>query len=170
MNGVPLNTAFHYYPPKDLICISYRIFKRALKGRLLFTWLSPVMSMMVSFCAVFFPTRCLGWDLELNWVSFWGFSFLLLPEGNRVWGENKGKLWKKIETQSRFSSIMFPFCCPGPLIFFHNFPLLSSRWKGDSKRLCSMEPRLPLGRFRSTLEHGTAGSAGLSRRGSPFLR
>ena len=35
------------------------------------------MSMMVSFCAVLFPTRCLGWDLELNWVSFWGFSFLL---------------------------------------------------------------------------------------------
>ena len=38
--------------------------------RLLFTWLSLVMSMMVSFCAVFFPTGCLGWDLELNWVSF----------------------------------------------------------------------------------------------------
>ena len=27
---------------------------------LLFTWLSPVMSMMVSFCAVFFSTWCLG--------------------------------------------------------------------------------------------------------------
>ena len=25
-----------------------------------------------------FPTRGLGWDLGLNWVSFWGFSFLLL--------------------------------------------------------------------------------------------
>ena len=37
-----------------------------------------VMSLMASFCAVLFPTRCLGWDLELNWVSFWGFSFLLL--------------------------------------------------------------------------------------------
>ena len=48
-----------------------------LYGELLFTWLSLVMSMMVSFCAVLFPTRCLGWDLELNWVSFWGFSFLL---------------------------------------------------------------------------------------------
>ena len=24
-----------------------------------------------------FPRGCLGWDLELNWVSFWGFSFLL---------------------------------------------------------------------------------------------
>ena len=45
---------------------------------MLFTWLSLVMSMMVSFCAVLFPTRCLGWDLGLNWVSFWGFSFLLL--------------------------------------------------------------------------------------------
>ena len=36
-----------------------------------------VMYMMVSFCAVLFPTRCLGWDVVLNWVSFWGFSFLL---------------------------------------------------------------------------------------------
>ena len=31
--------------------------------------------MMVSF-----STRCLGWDLELNWVSFWGFSFLLFTK------------------------------------------------------------------------------------------
>ena len=28
--------------------------------------------------AVLFPTRYLGWDLKLNWVSFWGFSYLLL--------------------------------------------------------------------------------------------
>ena len=31
-----------------------------LRVDLLFTWLSLVMSMMVSFCAVLFPTRCLG--------------------------------------------------------------------------------------------------------------
>ena len=31
-----------------------------LFGKLLFTWLSLVMSIMVSFCAVRFPTRCLG--------------------------------------------------------------------------------------------------------------
>ena len=31
-----------------------------LYGKLLFTWLSLVMSMIVSFCAVPFPTRCLG--------------------------------------------------------------------------------------------------------------
>ena len=31
-----------------------------LYGKLLFTWLSLVMSMMLSFCAVLFPTRCLG--------------------------------------------------------------------------------------------------------------
>ena len=43
-------------------------------GKLLFTWLSLLI---VSFCAVLFPTRCLGWDLGLNWVSFWGFSYLL---------------------------------------------------------------------------------------------
>ena len=30
------------------------------------------------FCAVLFPTRCLGWDLGINWVSFWGFFFLLI--------------------------------------------------------------------------------------------
>ena len=48
-----------------------------LFGKLLFNWLSLVMSVMVSFCAVLFPTRCLGWDFELNWVNFWGFSFLL---------------------------------------------------------------------------------------------
>ena len=29
------------------------------------------------FCAIFFPTRCLGWDLGRNWVSFWGNSYLL---------------------------------------------------------------------------------------------
>ena len=31
-----------------------------LCGKLLFTWLSLVVSMLVSFCAVLFPTRCLG--------------------------------------------------------------------------------------------------------------
>ena len=30
---------------------------------------------MAYFCAVLFPTR---WDLRLNWVSFWGFSYLLM--------------------------------------------------------------------------------------------
>ena len=46
-----------------------------LYGKLLFTRLSLVMSMM-SFCAVLFPTRWLGRDLGLKWVSFWGFSYL----------------------------------------------------------------------------------------------
>ena len=31
-----------------------------MHGKRLFTWLSLVMSLMVSFCAVLFPTRCLG--------------------------------------------------------------------------------------------------------------
>ena len=44
----------------------------------LFTWLSLVVSLMASFVLSFFPTRCLGWDLGLNWVSFWGISYLLL--------------------------------------------------------------------------------------------
>ena len=36
-----------------------------LYGKLLFTWLSRVMSVMVSFCAVFFPRDVLDeiWDL-----------------------------------------------------------------------------------------------------------
>ena len=49
-----------------------------LYGKQLFTWLSLVVSLMASFCAVLFPTRCLGWDLGLNWVSFWGISYLPL--------------------------------------------------------------------------------------------
>ena len=32
----------------------------------LLTWLSLVMSLMASFCAVLFPTRCLGSDRGLN--------------------------------------------------------------------------------------------------------
>ena len=49
-----------------------------LYGKQLFTGLSLVLSLMTSFCAVLFPTRCLGWDLGRNWVSFWGISRLLL--------------------------------------------------------------------------------------------
>ena len=37
-----------------------------LYGKLLFTWLSLVMSLIASFCAVLFPIRCLGGDLGLN--------------------------------------------------------------------------------------------------------
>ena len=37
-----------------------------LYGKLLLTWLSLVVPVVVSFCAVLSPTRCLGWDLELN--------------------------------------------------------------------------------------------------------
>ena len=33
---------------------------KSLFGKLLFTWLSLVVSMVKSFCAVLFPTRCLG--------------------------------------------------------------------------------------------------------------
>ena len=41
-----------------------------LHGVKLFTGLSLVMSLMASFCAILFPTRCLEWDQGLNWVSF----------------------------------------------------------------------------------------------------
>ena len=31
---------------------------------------TAVMSLLMSLCAVLFPTRCLGWNLGLNWVGF----------------------------------------------------------------------------------------------------
>ena len=37
-----------------------------LNGKQLFTWLSLVVSLMASFCAVLFPTGCLGCDLGRN--------------------------------------------------------------------------------------------------------
>ena len=40
--------------------LNVRLAADHLYGKLLFNWLSLVMSMMVSFCAVLFPTRCLG--------------------------------------------------------------------------------------------------------------
>ena len=52
-----------------------------LYGKLLFTWLSLVMSVIVSFCAVLFPTRCLEkiWDLiELVSEGFPTYSFMYL--------------------------------------------------------------------------------------------
>ena len=37
-----------------------------LYGKQLFTWLSLVVSLKATFCAVLFPTRCLGLDLGHN--------------------------------------------------------------------------------------------------------
>ena len=45
--------------------LNVRLAGEQLYGKWLFTWLSLVMSLMVSFCAVLFPTRCLGLDLGL---------------------------------------------------------------------------------------------------------
>ena len=42
------------------LLLNIRLAGEYLCGKLLFTWLSLVVSMMVSFCAVLFPTRCLG--------------------------------------------------------------------------------------------------------------
>ena len=49
-----------------------------LYGKLVFTWLSLLMSLMVSFCAVLFPRDVLDeiWDL-IESVSE-GFSYLLI--------------------------------------------------------------------------------------------
>ena len=80
-----------------------------LYGKLLFTWLSLVMSLMVSFYAVLFPTRCLGWDLGLNWVSFWGFSYLLFCVHNISWTnvQNVIKFWSKNRRKQEIASIFF---------------------------------------------------------------
>ena len=53
-----------------------------LYGKLVFTWLSLLMSLMVSFCAVLFPRDVLDeiWDL-IESVSE-GFSYLLLLDPN----------------------------------------------------------------------------------------
>ena len=50
--------------------LNVRLADDHLYGKLLVTWLSLVMSLMVSFCAVPCPTRCLGCDLGLNLVRF----------------------------------------------------------------------------------------------------
>ena len=42
----------------DLVIV--RLAGDHLYGKYLFTWLSLVMSLMASYCAVLFPTRCLG--------------------------------------------------------------------------------------------------------------
>ena len=49
-----------------------------LYGKLLFTWLSLVMSLMVSFCAVPFLTRCLDEILDLIESVSVGVSHLLM--------------------------------------------------------------------------------------------
>ena len=46
--------------------LSVRLAGGRLYGRRLFAWLSLVVSLVASFCAVLFPTRCLGWDLGRN--------------------------------------------------------------------------------------------------------
>ena len=64
------------------------------------------MSMMVSFCAVLFPTRCLGWDLRLSCVSFWGFSFLLFLACGHFDGKGRGPNSLLV---SSFTFILFVF-------------------------------------------------------------
>ena len=48
------------YRKRKKIDVSVRLADDHLFGKLLLTWLSLVMSLMVSFCAVPLATRCLG--------------------------------------------------------------------------------------------------------------
>ena len=57
--------------------LNVRLADNHLYGKKLFTWLSLVVSLLMSLCAVLFPMRYLGKDLGLNWVGFRGFSYLL---------------------------------------------------------------------------------------------
>ena len=50
--------------------LNVRLADDHLYGKQLFSWLSLVVSLMASFCAVLFPTRCLGLDLRRDCVSF----------------------------------------------------------------------------------------------------
>ena len=52
---VVLDVVFRY-----LSLFNVRLAGGHLCGKLLFTWLSLVVSLIASFCAVLFPTRCLG--------------------------------------------------------------------------------------------------------------
>ena len=63
-----------------------------LNGKLLFTWLSPVLSMMVSFCAVLFPRDVL--DEILNLIE--SVSEVFLP--------TRFKLSATFSSSSSFSS------------------------------------------------------------------
>ena len=55
--------------------LNVRLIGDDLYGKLLFTWLSLVMSMMVSFCAVFFPRGVLDEILNLIESVSEGFPF-----------------------------------------------------------------------------------------------
>ena len=48
------------YKNRYILLLNVRLASDHMHGKLLFTWLSLVMLMIVSFCAVLFPTRCLG--------------------------------------------------------------------------------------------------------------
>ena len=50
--------------------VNVRLAGGHLYGKHLFTWLSRVVSLMASFCAVPFPPRCFGWDLGLKLSHF----------------------------------------------------------------------------------------------------
>ena len=55
------------------------------------------------FSAVLFPTRCLGWDLGLNWISFWGFSYLLFHYHPPIVLEWLNFCWKGRQIASHLS-------------------------------------------------------------------
>ena len=72
-----------------------------LYGKLLFTWLTIVMSMMVSFCAVLFPTRCHGLSQFLRVflpTLYYGSSHCPGKQTERhktCWPSRKEKMLKK---------------------------------------------------------------------------
>ena len=76
-----------YYPRLKYTAItsySIKVYKTNLTSRSPPVWEIAVHLAVAgavfdgAFLCCSFPTRCLGWDPGLNWVSFWGFSYLLL--------------------------------------------------------------------------------------------
>ena len=55
-----IHVIFNIKIGKNSKLLNVRLAGDHLYGKLLFTWLSLVVSMVMSFCAVLFPTRCLG--------------------------------------------------------------------------------------------------------------
>ena len=100
--------------------LNVRLVGGHLYGKQLFTWLSLVVSLVASFCAVLFPTRCLGWDLRCNWVSFWGISYpLFYFTPKLVWTKTKELLAN--EAQKAAAIIL---CCKENSGFpIHQMPL-----------------------------------------------
>ena len=89
------------------------------------------------FLCCLFPTRCLGWDLGLNWVSFGGFAYIHLNELIKISCLRNLRLcWKSLFVQSLkiFWRMTYTVCHAPLLMTSHicysnnNKVILISKW------------------------------------------